>query len=585
MKRVCRQLAAQEVDALRSASHIPAPLLPLRLALFLALFFLSAPSLSQTVPSPGDPTLLHERQQKLLEEQQRRLEELRRLPPEPSTPPPAQPTEPSGCVNIAHIQIEGATQLSEAQQRELLTPFEGQCLDSGKLNALLSVITNAYLKRAQITSRAYLAPQDLSGGTLTIRVIEGRLEGFESSGAPSQREIWMSFPGRIGQVLNLRELEQMLDQLARLPSRASVLDLIPGAEPGMSKIEVKTPPQKAWRAGLRFDNTGHKSTGERQMGAHLSWDSPLGLADQLSLSAGRDAELRHSLRSENQSLTYSLPSGWWTFTYSASYNHYKSRTELFGIDFENRGNSQQHRLRAERLLYRDSLSKTGLALGLAHLQANNYFEDEKLDTSSYRLTELELALNHGRRIRSTFINLDLGWQRGIGALGAQSRGQPQGAVPDARYNKYTLTLSALHPFTVGAQNFSIETLAYGQKSDAALYSPQRIGLGGLNSVRGFKDQILYGNSGGYWRNQLRWTKASGRIPGLNNYSVALAYDMGLIRRNKTQGDEAEHLSGAGFELIAQGKRLSASLTYGHALTRPKGWKRERPVYFSINLTY
>jgi len=554
-----------------------------RLPLFLALLSLSAPSLSQA--PTGQDMLIQERQQKLLEEQQRRLEELKRLPGDSQPQAPAQPTEPSGCINIERIQIEGADHLPEASQRELLTPFEAQCLDNSKLNELLGAITKAYLDRGLITSRAYLPPQDLSEGTLTIRVIEGRLESFESTGTPSQREIWMTFPGKVGEILNVRELEQLLDQLGRLPSRTATLDLLPGTQPGMSKVDVKNDPQKSWRATVRFDNTGFKSTGEHQIGATLTWDSPLGVADQLSLSAARDTKLRHTLRSENQSLTYSLPFGWWSFNYSASYNNYKSQTELFGINFENRGNSQQHRLRIERLLHRDSLSKTSAALGLAHLQANNYFEDIKLDVSSYRLTELELLLTHGRRIQNTYLNLEAGAQRGIGELGAQRRGQPQGSDPNARYKKYTLTLSALHPFTLGTENFSFETVAYGQKSENALYSPQRIGLGGLNSVRGFKDQILYGASGGYWRNQLRWRKASNLIPGLNNYSLALAYDMGLIQRNKTQGDASEHLSGGGIELITQGKYLSASLTYAHTLTRPKGWKREHPVYFSINMTY
>jgi hemolysin activation/secretion protein len=466
-----------------------------------------------------------------------------------------------------------------------VAPFEGQCLDSGKLNELRAAITKAYLDRGLITSRAYLPPQELSGGVLKIKVIEGRLEGFESSGTPSAREIWMTFPGKAGEVLNVRELEQMLDQLGRLPSRAATLDLIPGTEPGMSKIEVKEDPQKSWQVGVRFDNTGFRSTGERQMGATLVWDSPLGLADQLSLSAGRDAELRRSRRSENQGLTYSLPFGWWTLNYSAGYNNYKSQTEFFGINFENHGKSQQHRLRAERLLYRDSVSKTSAAVGLAHLRADNYFEDIRLETSSYRLSELELVLSHGRRIGSTYANVEIGWQRGIGELGAQSRGKPQGDEPDARYTKYTLTLSALAPFAIGAEDFSFESVAFGQKSESALYSPQRVGLGGLSSVRGFKDQIQYGNSGGYWRNQMRWRKPVELSPYLNSFSLALSYDLGAIRANKGQGDESAHLSGAGIEFTAQGKYLSASLTYAHTLTRPKDWKREHPVYFSINMTY
>jgi len=67
--------------------------------------------------------------------------------------------------------------------------------------------------------------------------------------------------------------------------------------------------------------------------------------------------------------------------------------------------------------------------------------------------------------------------------------------------------------------------------------------------------------------------------------VALAYDMGAIRGHQNQGDASAQLSGAGIELTAQGKYVTASLTYAHSLERPKGWKREHPVYFSLGLTY
>ncbi|WP_410896861.1 ShlB/FhaC/HecB family hemolysin secretion/activation protein, partial [Pseudomonas aeruginosa] len=45
------------------------------------------------------------------------------------------------------------------------------------------------------------------------------------------------------------------------------------------------------------------------------WDSPLGLADQLNLRANRDAVTDRWRHSDSQSLFYSLPWGWWTFTY------------------------------------------------------------------------------------------------------------------------------------------------------------------------------------------------------------------------------------------------------------------------------
>ncbi|MGC6801786.1 ShlB/FhaC/HecB family hemolysin secretion/activation protein, partial [Pseudomonas aeruginosa] len=113
----------------------------------------------------------------------------------------------------------------------------------------------------------------------------------------------------------------------------------------------------------------------------------------------------------------------------------------------------------------------------------------------------------GRRIGSGFVNLDLGWQQGIGALGAQGRGHPHAGDSHARYDKYSLTLSYLQPFQLWGERFSFDSLATGQRSEDVLFSPQRISLGGNSSVRGFKDQTLTGDSGGYWRNQLRWRRA------------------------------------------------------------------------------
>ncbi len=81
------------------------------------------------------------------------------------------------------------------------------------------------------------------------------------------------------------------------------------------------------------------------------------------------------------------------------------------------------------------------------------------------------------------------------------------AIRNARYDKYSLTLSYLQPFQLWGERFSFDSLATGRRSEDVLFSPQRISLGGNSSVRGFKDQTLTGDSGGYWRNQLRWRRA------------------------------------------------------------------------------
>ncbi|KJZ42781.1 ShlB/FhaC/HecB family hemolysin secretion/activation protein, partial [Pseudomonas marginalis] len=99
---------------------------------------------------------------------------------------------------------------------------------------------------------------------------------------------------------------------------------------------------------------------------------------------------------------------------------------------------------------------------------------------------------------------DLGMQDGVGAFDAQANHNPRPGQADARYRKYTATLSYLYPFKLWGESFSFSSLMTGQRSEDVLFSPQRMSLGGQSSIRGYKDQSLSGDSGGYWRNDLRW---------------------------------------------------------------------------------
>lgn len=545
------------------------------------------PAMAQSLPADRD--LIQERQERLLEEQRRRLDELQRLPGERPSLEPV-PHEPAPfCFDIHEIRLSGAELLSVAEQRRELASFLGQCLGTAQLNELLRVITSYYLDRGYVTTRAYLPEQDLSDGVLEIMVIEGLLEGLDSSELASGRELFMAFPGQPGERLNLRELEQLVDQLGRLPSRQVQLELLPGDEVGGSRVSLQGQRSKPWQASLARHNDGQRSTGEQQWEVALLWDSPLGLADQLRLRGGGDTVSDRWRHSANQSLFYGLPFGWWTFGYSYSQSYYRTRNQAAGFSFASDGESKRHQFNADRLLHRDNTSKTGLGLGLAHLRTRNYIENTRLDASSHRLSELQLGINHGRRLGNAFTNIDLGWQRGIGAFDAQSNGSPRGSQPVARYNKYTLTASYLQPFQFWGQMLSVDSLFYGQRSEDVLFSPQRMSIGGLASVRGFKEQSLAGDSGFYWRNNLRWRHAlrqTSITPWFHEFSAALGYDLGQISSSRHNPGQSGRLTGQALELSLRGKHLAASVTLARSLERPNAIGRnEHPTHFRVDLLF
>ena len=431
-------------------------------------------------PTPGDQDLIRERQERLLEEQRRRLEELQDLPGKQISPTaPAQAAD-SRCFPVKGIEIKGADSLSSRERESVLKPYTGQCLGVSQLNELLKSITNRYIDRGLVTSRAYLPQQDMSQGRLQVLVVEGTLESLKGAdnSTLSGRELAMTFPGQAGSQLDLREIEQAIDQLNRLPSNRAQMELAPGSEVGGSTVVVKNNPQKPWRVGLSRTNDGQKSTGEQQWGTGFEWDSPFGLADQLVLRGGHDAISDHQRTSKNAMFHYNLPWGWWNFSYTYSQSDYRSLAQGNGHDYKQRGDSANHQLRAERVIHRDALSKTSLNAGLAHVRSNNYVEDARLQNSSHRLSEFQVGINHGRRIASAFVNLDVGMQNGIGAFDAQGNHDPKPGLPDARYRKYTATLSYLQPFKLWGESFSFTSLATGQRSEDVLFSPQRMSLGG-----------------------------------------------------------------------------------------------------------
>jgi len=555
-----------------------------------AALFISAATFAAPPATPGDSSFQRERQEQLLREQQRRLEELQQLPGQAPTES-AEPAAPDQrCFTIRTIVLEGADHLDDASREKLIAPYRGQCLGVSQLNALLKAITDHYLSRGFVTSRAYLPQQDLSSGELKIIVVEGRFEGFEQSELASERELAMGFPGATGEVLNLRDLEQLVDQINRLPSRQAQMELVPGEDVGGSRVQLKGERGAPWRISASRDNNGDASSGEQQAGVGFDWDSPLDLADQFGLRLGQDVVSDHWKHSDNQSLWYSLPYGWWTFNYSYSRNYYRTRNEDGGFAFKYDGDNMTQQLGAERVVHRDEVSKTAVSFGLSHQRTRNYIDDTLIDVSSTHLSEFRLGLNHGRRVGSAFVNLDGGWQRGIGAFGAQDddSAAPHGS-PTARYNKYSLTLSYLQPFKLWDEAFSFESLVNGQYSEDVLYSPQRISLGGLSSVRGFKDQTLSGDTGYYWRNQLRWRRAvtwEPLLPWVQEYGVAYAYDFGAIEHGRYNPQAHGRMSGQGIELSARGQYAAASLTYAHSLERPDFIeRREHPIYFRLDLFF
>jgi hemolysin activation/secretion protein len=285
------------------------------------------------------------------------------------------------------------------------------------------------------------------------------------------------------------------------------------------------------------------------------------------LRGGHDAMTDHQHTSSNAMLYYNVPWGWWNFSYIYSQSEYRSQIAANGYNFKQTGDSENHQLRAERVIHRDAVSKTSLNAGLSYLRTNNFIEDSKLKLSSNRISEAQYGINHGRRIGSAFVNLDLGMQEGIGALDAQGNHHPGPGEPNARYRKYTATASYLQPFKLWGESFSFSSLMTGQRSEDVLFSPQRTSRRAVDSwlqgpaVR--RQRLLAQRLALDPPGHLEWLH-----PVFAEYGTSLGYDQGVISANRYNGDQHGRMSSNSVELFARGQHVAASVTFAHSLERP-----------------
>lgn len=87
------------------------------------------------------------------------------------------------------------------------------------------------MQRGYITSRAFLTEQDLSQGKLIIPVLEEKLESIRIDGKHS-RMLKMAFTRLEGNILNLRDIEQGMEQINRVRRTPVQIEIQPSSRPG-----------------------------------------------------------------------------------------------------------------------------------------------------------------------------------------------------------------------------------------------------------------------------------------------------------------------------------------------------------------
>jgi hemolysin activation/secretion protein len=245
---------------------------------------------------------------------------LRQVPPAPAEQPAAPlPTVgnlpavapmqalPGEQLLVNRIDIEGNTALPNAALQAQVQAGIGQSLTLSQLEELASRITLYYRAHGYFVARAYLPAQEVAGGVVRIRVVEGRYGDFVLKNTSLVRDSALQATlDRAKRSPNVTQasLERAMLTINDLPGVVvSRADVMPGQQVGTSDFVIVTDPTRAVEGYVAAENYGSEYTGRRRLTGAVSLNSPFGIGDRLSASGllSNGADLK------NYRLAYGAP--------------------------------------------------------------------------------------------------------------------------------------------------------------------------------------------------------------------------------------------------------------------------------------
>lgn len=497
-------------------------------------------------------------------------------------------TEKGPCISISKIIVEGVTALSKKTIDHIIQPYQGQCIDSQSIELIMTNLTAAYLSQGYATTRIYLPEQDLKSGVLRLNVEEGKLAELRlTDAAKGTISLKTAIIAAEGKLLNLRDLEQALDQINRLQSNHASMNIYPGNNAGESIVEFNNQQRKRLNGYFVYDNHGQDATGRNQAALGLSLDNPLGLNDLINISYNRSLPFKHDRQdSYAASAFYAVPLGYQTVSLSASRSEYDSMVNTQFNQLHSNGKTNTYSGRLDSLLYRGMDNQLRANIALNHKDTQSFLEDLKLDVSSRKLSVLDVGINYSDLLFSGVFNINLGYSRGLDILNAlKDPANLAKEMPKAQFEKMIYGLSYFKPFVMRGHDFSISSNFTGQYAFNPLYGSEQYSIGSLYSVRGFNQSSISGDSGYSIKNNLNLNK----VYRLNGSPLIakyyLGFDYGKVE-NKENSNMVGELSsitlGSGFNI----KNMSLELMITQPLHKPNYMQKpDTDFFFATTVTF
>jgi len=569
----------------RDERSVRSRLSAIRIAIHASALILSVTSSSpgtaqQTTPQPRlDPNQTEKKFDAFQAEQKRAKNAAIQVP---SAARPEIPADDKPLFKLTNISVEGASVIAGDVIAGIYRPYIGRTVSRADLARITSKISDLYRDAGYSLSRAIVPAQDIKGGRIQIRVLEGHIAEIVLKGAGAEE-----FGAR--PLLNVVEAERP-SRLATLERQLLLVNDIPGvqvADTALEEIGESTGRFRlivfleTWRifTALGLDNRGTSEVGPLQAYAAPALNSHFIDGDTLGLNLSTIPDATRELMFSR--LAYEVPvgAGGARFGVMASYSEFRPGDKRRKLNTRTRVERIEVRASIIPLRTRKSSLWLSAAAGLSndsesnslgtiysdHIRTVSLMADYQLHDNLGGANYLTVNLRHGGNI--------LGGSDKGDALLSRNDGSGDFSKLGFSYRRYQ-KLSDI---------WSLNVFAAGQLASTALLSSEEFYIGGSFFGRGYDVGEISGDNGLAGSAELRFDQKLEHkfIKGYQLYGFA---DSGLVWDFRDGEDDVTALSsaGAGVRLflpneLKAGIEIAAPLDFRSPANEDRDWR----IHFSL----
>ena len=461
----------------------------------------------------------------------------------------------------------------------------GKCLGIKGIRLLENRAQNALIGAGYITSRVMVGPQNLSTGVLRLTVIPGRIWRVKMNSRNGRGHWSTALPSRPGDLLNVHDLDQALENFRRSPTSTADIKIAPaprGSPPGYSNVLIDYEQGFPFRLTLTADDGGGPATGRYQGGITLSYDNPLTLNDLFYVSYNRNLPFLDPGDHGNKGDTvyYSIPFGYWALTLDYSHYSYYQSVAGYTQDYIYSGTSHTYNVKLTRVVYRDADSKYTVGIKAFARGSRNYIDHTEITVQRRNAGGWEASFAGKRYIGHALLQGNAIYRYGTGAFGARTA--PEQAFGDGTTRMRLLDVDATltAPFALRGQHLRYTAEWRGQTNYTPLVPQDRFAIGGRYTVRGFDgDSQLAASRGWLLRNTV------GLLLPRAGAEIYYGLDHGEVSGQGSQDLVGQSLTGQVLGLQGQLGRLQYDLFAGWPVDKPSRFVTSKYVLgFNLSLT-